>query len=315
MLEEVIELLSPREGEVYADATAGLGGHASEIATHLGSSGTIVINDLDEAHLRAAEDRIRSLCQARRVGCPRIVPIHGSFAALPTQLREQGLAIDMLLADLGFASDQVDDAQRGFSFSRDGPLDMRYDRTAGVAASTMVNELSESELATVLYEFGEERASRRIARRIVQERESAPIETTAQLAAIVRRAIGAKPSRIDPATRTFQALRIAVNDELGSLRSLLGSIKASSSPAGSSGSWLADGARIAIIAFHSLEDRQIKHAFRDLCDRGLGEALCRGACKASEEEIAGNRRSRSARLRAIRLSDPAPPMTLPPVRV
>ncbi len=218
----------------------------------------------------------------------------------------------MLLADLGFASDQVDDAQRGFSFSRDGPLDMRYDRGSGVPASTLVNELSEAELASILYELGEERASRRIARRIVERREANPIETTAQLASIVRGCMGGKPSRIDPATRTFQALRIAVNDELGSLRSLLSSVKAAGISSGSkSGSkpWLAGEARIAIIAFHSLEDRQVKHTFRDLCDQGRAKALARGATKATEEEIANNRRSRSARLRAIRLSDSARSMT------
>ncbi len=308
MPREVFQVLSPSEGEVYADATAGLGGHASEIAVALGSSGTIVLNDLDEAHLGKAEDRVRTACERRGVACPRIVKVHGSFAALPMRLREQELVVDMLLADLGFASDQVDDADRGFSFSREGPLDMRYDRGAGVDAGTLVNELSEEELASILFEFGEERASRRIARRIVEERRSEPIETTSQLAAIVRRAIGSSPSRIDPATRTFQALRIAVNDELASLRSLLGSIAAQAR--GSAGSpWLAGGARVAIISFHSLEDRQVKHAFRDLSDLGVGQMLTRGAAKASETEIEGNRRSRSARLRAIHLSDPARPET------
>lgn len=311
MPDRVLELLDPRAGEVYVDATAGLGGHAALVGERLGGSGLVVLNDLDPAHLHISAGHVREHCALKGVPCPRIEQIHGSFAHLGARLREIGLAADMLLADLGFASDQVDDPRRGLSFSRDGPLDMRFDPTGGVPASTLVNELSERELADIIYEFGEERASRRIARRIVEERRSGRIETTSRLAEVVRRAVGGgqgrgggRPGRIDPATRTFQALRIAVNDEIGSLRSLLGAIESDARRSAEDPSrWLRLGARIAFIAFHSLEDRPVKRAFAALREEGLVDALTRGACKADEEEISRNRRSRSARLRAIRLRE------------
>lgn len=318
----VLELLAPRPGEVYADATAGLGGHAALIAERLGEHGTIILNDLDPEHLLLSAAHVREHCAHKGVPCPCIEPIHGSFADLPARLRERGVRANMLLADLGFASDQIDDPARGLSFLRDGPLDMRFDPTSGVPASALVNDLSERDLADLIYEFGEERASRRIARRIVEQRRSGRIETTAHLAQIVRTALGvparggSRPGRIDPATRTFQALRIAVNDEIGALRSLLGAIESDARrPSGDPSRWLGAGARIAIIAFHSLEDRPVKQAFAGLRERGLARALTRGAIKADEDEIARNRRSRSARLRAIRLpeqgdGDAPPPLPL-----
>jgi len=213
----------------------------------------------------------------------------------------------------------VDDPARGLSFRDDGPLDMRLNPDAGPTAADLVAELEEAELADVLYEFGEERLSRRIARKVVAAREQGPITSTHQLADIVRSAYPPqrhargkgrqRGSRIDPATRTFQALRIAVNDELGCLGRLLGAIRREAqglasdrdgSP-GRSGGWLGRGARVAVIAFHSLEDRPVKHAFRELAAEGLAEALTRKPARPTDDEVASNPRSRSARLRAIRL--------------
>lgn len=307
--DRVLDLLDPRPGETYADATAGLGGHAALVAQRLGDRGTVVLNDLDPEHVRVSAIAVREHCAHKGVPCPRIEPVHGSFADLPARLRERNLRADMLLADLGFASDQVDDPARGLSFLADGPLDMRFDPTTGVPASALVNDLPERDLANLIYEFGEERASRRIARSIVQQRRHGRIESTARLAQIVRAALGTPRGggrgRIDPATRTFQALRIAVNDEIGSLRSLLSAIESDArKPSADASRWLASGARIAVIAFHSLEDRPVKQALAAMRESALVEALTRGAIKADEDEIARNRRARSARLRAVRLQDP-----------
>ncbi len=301
--ERTLALLAPREGEVFVDATCGLGGHAAMIAGRLGKRGVVVLNDLDPSHLPIAQERVRRACPERQV--PQIETIHGSFALLGDRLIKRGIRCDMLLADLGFSSDQVDDPSRGLSFREDGPLDMRLDPTSGVPASVLVNELPEQELADLIYRFGEERASRRIARRIAEARQISPIETTGQLSILVRGVLGGTRGRIDPATRTFQALRIAVNDELGALERLLGAIESQGAmDPGDARRWLAPGARVAIIAFHSLEDRPVKRAFRRMREQGVCELLARRAVQADEREIAQNRRARSARLRAIRLSTP-----------
>ncbi len=300
---QTLSLLAPRPGENFVDATCGLGGHAAIVARHLGGEGFVVLNDLDPSHLPIARERVLAACEPGHA--PRIETVHGSFALLGDRLGAMKARCDMLLADLGFSSDQVDDPGRGLSFREDGPLDMRLDPTSGVPASVLVNELPESELADLIYRFGEERASRRIARRIVEARRRGAIQTTGQLSAIVRRALGRGRGRIDPATRTFQALRIAVNDELGALDRLLGMIEQQAQLAPKdSRRWLSVGARIAIIAFHSLEDRPVKHAFRRMHERGLAELLTRKAVQADAQEVAQNRRARSARLRAIRLCTP-----------
>lgn len=313
LCDEVVSLLEPAPGETALDCTAGLGGHAAAIAIRLGSGGTIVLNDLDPANLSQARARVESLPDPARV-----VAFQGSFAEAPRRMAEQGLAADVVLADLGFASVQVDEAGRGFSFSRDGPLDMRYDPAAAVSAADLVNSASEQELADLLWEYGEERAARRIAQKIVAERRVEPITTTSRLASIVRAALGrppratqgGRPDRIDPATRTFQALRIAVNDELGSLRSLLESVRRASSSLASGraggGVWLRPGARIGVISFHSLEDRIVKRAFADLVSRGGAAPVSGGRSArpvvASDVEIARNPRARSAKLRVVRLA-------------
>ena len=200
--------------------------------------------------------------------------------------------VDGLLADLGFASNQMDDAGRGFTFQSDGPLDMRLDPTAGLPASELVNSLPERELADLIYGFGEERMSRRVARILVAERQRQPIETTGRLADLVRRAYGraAQRSRMHPATRTFMALRIAVNGELEALDTLLETLPRLLRP----------GGRAAVISFHSLEDRRVKRRFLKLQQDGLAKRLTRKPLTADEPELAANPRSRSAKLRAVR---------------
>jgi 16S rRNA (cytosine1402-N4)-methyltransferase len=312
---EVLAALSPRAGETYLDCTAGLGGHAALIAPLLGASGTIVLNDLDASNLARAKERIEALAAASDaeaslppIGIPRVVTIHANFAEAPRRMAEMGLSADMVLADLGFASTQVDDAARGFSFMRDGPLDMRLDPSPGKpTAADLVNTLSERELADILHEFGEERAARLVSAKIVASRKDGPISTTSRLAEIVRSVVRSPHFGIDPATRTFQALRIAVNDEMGSLRALLDSVSRAASRRGSSGGggatplWLAAGSRVALISFHSLEDRPVKQAFADLMQRDLARAIGKKPTEATDEERANNPRSRSAKLRAIQI--------------
>jgi 16S rRNA (cytosine1402-N4)-methyltransferase len=214
----------------------------------------------------------------------------------------------VLLADLGFASPQVDNPERGFSFMRDGPLDMRLDPTAPIAAGELVNTMPEHDLADLIATYGEEppAIARRIAQKVVQERKKGPIQATVRLAEIVRSAIPvarAESSHIHPATRTFQALRIAVNDEIGSLERLLDSIeRAAVQIAAKKNTWLAPGARVGIIAFHSLEDRPVKQSFGRLVERGLAEPVTRKPVVAGDAEIAANPRARSAKLRVVRLA-------------
>lgn len=307
MARETLELLSLAPGQVYADATAGLGGHAALAAAAVGPTGVVVLNDLDASMLERAGERVRLAQPGIRVEL-----VHGSFAGLPQALVGLGLEADALVADLGFASPQVDDPARGFSFRHDGPLDMRLDPTSGVSAAEWLAGASEAEITEILWTFGEERAARRIARKVVAQRESEPITTTRALAELVRSCTTG--GGIDPATRTFQALRIVVNDELGALHALLGAIGAQAGPkeststpaesnragSGAAGQrWLAQGARVGIISFHSLEDRLVKHAFADLCRHGAALALTRKPKTPGEAEMASNRRSRSARLRGV----------------
>lgn len=320
LLDEVLALLAPEPGGVYVDATAGLGGHAAAIAPKLSPGGTVVLNDLDPGNLDAARARVEGALPPE--SGVRVVTIHGGFAELPRRLPELGLSADMVLADLGFSSNQVDDPARGLSFRSDGPLDMRLNPDAPLTAADLVNELPEAELADILWRYGEERASRRVAAKIVAARAQRPISTTGQLAEIVRAGVGfarrpAKgacrsgrgPSRgIDPATRSFQALRIAVNDELGSLGVFLTGVQRSAERAQARGGhetaqqdWLRPGARVAVIAFHSLEDRPVKQAFVAMGQSGVVERLTRKAVQAGEAEIGINPRARSARLRAVRL--------------
>jgi len=305
LADQVVELLQPQPGQVFVDCTAGLGGHACLIAKIIGPSGTIVLNDMDAGNLARAEESTRLAMNPNDPSSANVVAIRGNFVQLPNELAKKGIAADMVLADLGFASTQVDDPQRGLSFRHSGPLDMRMDQSTPIDAAELVNTLPERELGDMIKHFGEERHARRIASKIVEARGLAPIETTDQLADLIRSAI---PSRrgprgpIHPATRTFQALRIAVNDELGSLESLLRSVKfgAKKVQAGDLG-WLNAGARIAIIAFHSLEDRPVKQSFVRMSQDGLVELITRKPVGAGEQEIGVNPRSRSAKLRVCRV--------------
>lgn len=306
LLDGVIRALSPGTGECYADATAGLGGHAVAIARLLGPTGTVVLNDVDPGNLMAAEGALRgSLGRA----CPVIHSVTGNFADLPRRLAEMGVAADMLLADLGFSSNQMADAGRGLSFMSEGPLDMRLDPGLPTSAADLVRTLPVAELARILSEYGQERHAGAIARKLGEARAREPITTTFQLAQIVRSVLarrGPSGEGIDPATRTFQALRIAVNDELGVLESLLESVRrATRGVACGSAGWLRAGGRVGIISFHSLEDRLVKRAFADLVREGMAEPAGGRSITAEEDELASNRRARSARLRAIRVGPPS----------
>lgn len=302
LLEEIHGLLAPQRGQIYVDLTAGRGGHASELGRAVGPDGRIVLFDLDLGNLAYASDRVRSATGLEPLS------IHGSFVSAGRELEARGLRADLVLADLGFASTQVDDPERGLSFMRDGPLDMRLDPSAGMTAAEFVASASERDLAEVIERFGEEPLARRIASKIAAARRVAPINTTAQLADLVRESYGSRAhaSRMHPATKTFQALRIAVNDEMGALGALLDSIRrAAERTRDGRPSWLAPRARIAIIGFHSLEDRMVKQAFADMRRSGLASELASGALVSSERECAANPRARSAKLRAVMVDAPA----------
>ena len=283
LLEEVVQLLDPSRGGVFIDCTIGLGGHARAM---LDAGATRLLGlDRDPRALELA-------AQALAPWHDRIELVHADYRELPSVLAARGMdGIDGALADLGVSSMQFDTVGRGFSFRRDEPLDMRMDQTSGPTAAELLAEVDEGELADVIYRYGEERFSRRIARRIVEVRRATPISTTGQLADIVRRAVPRKGyQRIDPATRTFQALRIWVNRELEGLDAFLTAATR----------LLRRGARFAVITFHSLEDRVVKHVFRALA---AGEEalrlLTRKPVIPGERELARNPRARSAKLRAI----------------
>jgi len=285
LLKEAIDFLAIRRGGTYIDATVGLGGHSYEIAKRLGAQGRLIAVDKDPAALEAARVRLQSPPELSG-DWPKVELIHGSFADLANDQRPT--ANDGLIADLGVSSLQLDDAERGFSFQAEGPLDMRMNTQSGQTAEQVVNQVDEVTLANLIYEFGEERRSRRIARAIVRSR---PIQTTAQLAEIVSaaaRPMNQAERRIHPATRTFQALRIFVNRELDDLRKLLEAAPQLLKP----------GGRLVIISFHSLEDRIVKDALREGAKRGHYRLLTKKPVTASEEEIDRNPRSRSAKLRA-----------------
>ena len=278
MLDEIVRRLDPRDGAVLVDGTLGGGGHTRALAERVGPDGTVIALDLDPAAIDRAERRL--------AGMP-VKLARANFCDLPEVLDELKIsAVDGVLLDLGLSSDQLADGSRGFSFATDGPLDLRFDPTSGEPAWRLLNRLSAEKLADVIYAYGEERHSRRIARAIVARRREKRIETAAELAEVVRRCVprSRDTRRIDPATRTFQALRIAVNGELKSLEIALRRLPDCLKPK----------ARLAIISFHSLEDRRVKNAFRD--DERL-EPLTSKPVRADEQETIRNPRARSAKLR------------------
>ena len=283
LLTEAIDVLDPSRGGLFVDSTVGLGGHARAI---LEAGATRLLGlDRDPSALEIA-------AHALTPWHDRVELVHADYRELPAVLAARGIdGIDGVLADLGVSSMQFDTPGRGFSFRRDEPLDMRMDQTSGPTAAQLLADVNESDLADVIYRYGEERFSRRIARRIVETRRTLPIATTTQLADIVRRALPRKGyQRIDPATRTFQALRIWVNRELEGLDLFLTAATR----------LLRRGARFAVITFHSLEDRVVKHTFRALA---AGEEAVRLLTKKplvpGDSELARNPRARSAKLRAI----------------
>jgi len=290
LLKEAIDFLAIKRGGTYIDATVGLGGHSFEIAKRLGAPGHLIGLDKDPAALEIARERLvvggSSLVVGEETDWPRITLLHRSFAELANDERQA--AYDGILADIGVSSLQLNDAARGFSFQAEGPLDMRMNPQAEQTAEQVVNQVDEVTLANLIYEFGEERRSRRIARAIVRSR---PIGTTAQLAEIISaaaRPMNQAERRIHPATRTFQALRIFVNHELNDLRALLDAAP----------QLLKSGGRLVIISFHSLEDRIVKDAVREGVKKGYYQLLTKKPVTAGEEEIDRNPRSRSAKLRA-----------------
>jgi 16S rRNA (cytosine1402-N4)-methyltransferase len=298
LLQEAIDFLAVRRDGTYIDCTVGLGGHSFEIAKRLGAQGHLIGFDKDTHALERARKRLMptqaneeesSGDTAERFSkddWPRITLLHGSFAEIGE--RVAALSADGVLADLGVSSLQLGSADRGFSFQAEGSLDMRMDPHGELTADQVVNRFDEKTLADAIYEFGEERRSRRIARAIVRAR---PIRSTAHLAQVVAAAAPTmKHERIHPATRTFQGIRILVNRELDDLKVLLSKDAAQRV--------LKKGGRLVVISFHSLEDRIVKEELREGAREKIWQVLTKKPVTASEEEIAGNPRSRSAKLRA-----------------
>lgn len=300
LFDEVVSLLAPGPGETLVDCTAGLGGHAAGVAERLGPDGRVVLFDLDPANLARAEARVRASLRPDDPAVARVHAVRANFGRAPAWAAEHGVRADMVLADLGFASPQVDDPSRGLSFRRPGPLDMRLDPDGPVTAAELVNTLNERDLADLIFRYGEERHARRIASKLAAERRQAPINTTDRLASIVRSVVP-RTASIDGATRTFQALRIATNDEIGSLEALLGAVERWGGRTDEAGCWLNPGARVAAISFHSLEDRPVKRAFAEIVGAGHARAVTRKPVVPTDDEQRRNPRSRSAKLRVIRL--------------
>ena len=297
LLDEALQILAPHSGGRYIDATLGGGGHAQAILEASAPEGRLLGLDADPRAIERVQRRLARFGQ-------RATLVQANFRHIAAIAREHGFdQVDGILFDLGVSSYHLDEADQGFSFGKEGPLDMRLNPDVGPSAADIVNTLDADDLADILYRYGEERRSRRIARAIVANR---PITTTTQLAETVVKAIGRKPGvRLHPATRTFQALRIYVNDELGALEAALPQAV----------SLLKSGGVLAVITFHSLEDRIVKHYFRQesrdcicpphtpICTCGHKaqvEIIHRKGLTPSPDEIARNPRSRSARLRAIR---------------
>jgi 16S rRNA (cytosine1402-N4)-methyltransferase len=279
LLVETIHWLAIKSNGFYVDATVGLGGHAIEIARRLGAGGMLLGLDRDAQALGIARERLKEFGE-------RVTLVHANFSQIGEVFAERGLPpADGVLADLGVSSLQLDLGERGFSFRARGPLDMRMDRSAEETAADIVNTAEEKELADLLYRFGEERDSRRIARKIVRAR---PIRDTEHLATVVAGARNARGrQKLHPATKTFLALRIAVNREMEELGQFLSRVPATLSP----------GGRWVMLSYHSLEDRQVKQSFQRLARQGVLKILTKKVIQASEAEVAANPRARSAKMR------------------
>lgn len=302
LLEEVIKLLDPLPGKVMVDGTAGGGGHSKEILLRLLPGGKIIALDQDLEAVQAATQKLLPL------GAANFQVIHSNFVHLKSVLEEQGLPrVEGILLDLGVSSYQLDEAERGFSYQHDAPLDMRMDRTQKLTAYELVNKATATELNRIIWDYGEERWAKRIVEFIIKERQEGPLQTTGQLVEVIKKAIpsGARQDGPHPAKRTFQALRIAVNKELEILeKALVDGVDV-----------LKPGGILAVITFHSLEDRIVKQVFQNLakgcsCPPDLPKCSCGKTpqvkvltgkpIQPSESELVGNPRSRSAKLRGIR---------------
>lgn len=289
LLGEVVRFLNPRSDGIYVDATLGGGGHTEAILRASAPTGRVLAFDRDPDAIRRTGKRLAAYGD-------RLRTILGSFADLRAHLEQDAFdargGVDGIVADLGLSSDQLGDPERGFAFSLDGPLDMRFNPTQGPSAADLVNELAEAQLADLIYEYGDERRSRAIARRIVTRR---PITTTKELRAAVVAVLGPRRRGIDPATRTFQALRIAVNQELAALDLFLDQAPRC----------LREGGRLVIISYHSHEDRAVKHSFRSRKGDEF-DVLTKKPVVSDASALADNPRARSAKLRAIERIGPAP---------
>lgn len=298
LLEQVLAVLAPQPGETAADATLGMAGHATALSQRLGSNGLLLGFDLDADNLSKAEEKLSA------TGFPFRL-FHANFAALPTIIAQQGLGgVDMVIADLGMSSMQVDDPQRGFSYVRDGPLDMRMDRSRGQTAAELLVTISETDLAQALRDLGDEPFADRIARALVKASKTEPLQRTTDVSRVIGEALKVPVSRdqgwrlhpdkatwkTHPAARTFQVLRILVNRELANLQHLLRVLPMCLKP----------GGRAAIISFHSGEDRLVKAAFRTGLDAGVYAEIAEEPLRAKEAEKVSNPRSRSAKLRWAR---------------
>jgi 16S rRNA (cytosine1402-N4)-methyltransferase len=285
LAETLVEMIKLPSSGVMVDATVGQGGHSFLLGGKLDSEGTIIGFDIDNGAIRTARDRLKEL------EC-KVFLLNANFSQISKHVHRQGIEkVDFILADLGVCSAQLADAKFGLSFQTNMPLDMRIDKRIKRTAADIVNKTDEKSLADLIYRLGQDRASRRIARFIAQQREHEPITTTGQLSQIVCRALGKKKpgrkSRIHPATRTFQALRIAVNDELENLEKLLDSAP----------TLLNENGYVAVISYHSLEDRIVKNDFKQNEKAGIYKNLTKKPIVPSREEVAENRRARSAKLR------------------
>ena len=282
LFEKAIDFLRIRPAGTYADCTLGLAGHAEGIVRRLGPEGRLIGFDQDPEALELARARLNRVCEELAGQAPQVELIGEAFSSIARHVEPASL--DGLLADFGASSLHFDEARRGFSFQADGPLDMRMDTRSGPTAGQVVNEMSERELANLIYEYGEERRSRTVARAIVRGR---PVTSTGHLARLVASAVPPM-KHTHPATRTFQALRIYVNRELDEIRALLEAAPKLLKPS----------ARLVVISFHSLEDRIAKDSLRDGAQKGIWEILAKKPVTAGEEETEANPRSRSAKLRA-----------------
>lgn len=283
MLKEVLQWLEPGPGKIVVDCTVGTGGHSSAILRELGPGGILIGIDKDGEVLKVANEVLSSVGKT-------FCLFHADYKDLGLVLEEAGVdKVDGILLDLGASSYQFSTPERGFSFLLEGPLDMRMDRSKGITAGELLEKLTEEELARLFKELGEERWSRRIARAIKREMKRTPLKTTTQLAKLIERTVPGGRRRIHPATRVFQALRIAVNGELEGLEGLL-----EAAPR-----YLRPGGRMVAISFQSLEDRRVKHSFLEGSRRGVYRLLTKKPTRASEEEVEDNVRARGAKLRAV----------------